>query len=144
VPHNPEICTKYSSFIAALYIHVSCESICFSCECCDKVPDLSRKFIQNFVVFPRRKGLYVVDLWLWIKVTLVFMLWHRAVGRNSNASSCVQEAHSFQFLLGHHHDLGFLQFSPVLPFKWCSNASNRPFLRSSNFFPVYHSQFVQM
>jgi len=51
VPHNPEICTKYSSFIAALYIYVSCASICFSCEFCDKVPDLSRKFIQNLLCF---------------------------------------------------------------------------------------------
>jgi hypothetical protein len=78
VPHNPVICTKYSSFIAALYIRVSCASVCFSREVCNKVSDLSKEFIQNFVVFPRYRGLYVVDLWLWIKVTVVFMLWHRA------------------------------------------------------------------
>jgi hypothetical protein len=78
MPHNPEICTTYGSFVAALYIHVSHASICFSCEVCNKVPDLSKEFIQNFVVFPRCRGPYVVDLWLRIKVTVVFMLWRRA------------------------------------------------------------------
>ena len=62
VPHNPEICTKYSSFITAFYIYVSCAGICFSCEVCNKVPDLSKEFIKNFVVFPGDRGLYVVDL----------------------------------------------------------------------------------